>query len=102
MVLYNIIRLRLRALAGQIANLAGLPCFVRECDYEAGVTNALIRVRAGTMFTVITVNGLDIYFHRLTGKIDGVGLTAGCMQSETLSEVPSLAQRDSPHLTSHK
>lgn len=78
MVLLSIIRLRLRALWGKLFNLAGLPGFVRDCDYKAGITDAQIRVRAGEMFTVITVNGLDIYFHRLTGAIDGIGFMPDC------------------------
>jgi hypothetical protein len=41
----------------------------------------VIKVRTHELFTVITVNGLDIYFKRLTGEIDGVGFnpTSGCM-----------------------
>jgi len=78
MVLFNLLRLRLRFLVGQIFNLAGIPGLIRNCEYKAGITDAVIRVRAGEMFTVITVNGLDIYFHRLTGKIDGVGFTPDC------------------------
>lgn len=76
----NILRLRLRVLWGAICNLAGLPGFVRDCDYQAGITDAHIRVRVGEIFTVITVNGLDIYFHRLTGWIDGVGTMSHCTQ----------------------
>jgi hypothetical protein len=30
-------------------------------------------VTLGPLFTVVSVNGLDIYFDRLTGAIDGVG-----------------------------
>lgn len=74
----NLLRLRIRVVFGYLFNLAGIPGLVRSCDYEAGITDARIRVRVGEMFTVITVNELDIYFHRLTGKIDGVGLTVGC------------------------
>jgi hypothetical protein len=25
------------------------------------------------LFTVVTVNGVNVYFYRLTGRIDGVG-----------------------------
>lgn len=70
------LRLRLRVLAGKLYELAGVPGIVRDCDYTATVCDARIRVRARELFTIITVNGLDIYFHRLTGGIDGVGLGA--------------------------
>jgi hypothetical protein len=65
---------------GQLVNLAGLPGFLRECDYDAGITDANISVRVHPLFTVVRVNGLDIYFHRITGVIDGVGVsqTSGC------------------------
>jgi hypothetical protein len=25
------------------------------------------------LFTIVTVNGVDVYFHRLTGGMDGIG-----------------------------
>lgn len=76
---------------GKLANLAGFPGFVRECDYEAGVAQAHIQVRVRGLFTVVCVNGLDIYFHRLTGSIDGVGVSQACdcrAVSETESRHP--------------
>jgi len=51
------------------------PGFVKKCEYRAGVCEALISVRIHELFTVVTVNGLDIYFHRLTGSIDGIGFS---------------------------
>jgi hypothetical protein len=40
-------------------------------------------VRVRDLFTIIEVNGLEIYFHRLTGTIDGVGTTCGCKSGST-------------------
>jgi len=68
------LRLRLRVFAGKLYNLAGVPGIIRECDYGASVSDTRIKVRVGEMFTVVSVNSLDIYFHRLTGSIDGIGL----------------------------
>ncbi len=50
--------------------------------------NAAISVRTRDLFTIITVNGLDIYFHRLTGAIDGVGFSqnADCSLQESSSQ----------------
>lgn len=89
-VIYGWIRLRIRLAAGAIYNLAGIPGLVRECDYEAGVTDATIRVRVRDLFTVIEVNGLELYFHRLTGTYDGVGIMYGCRsgQAPELGPVP--------------
>lgn len=82
-------RIKLKELVGELANLAGFPGFVLECDYEAGICQAHIRVRKGCLFTVITVNGLDIYFCRLTGSIDGVGFnpTSDCMLGQVAGSI---------------
>jgi len=76
--LFKWIRFRIRLTLGIVYNLAGVPGLVCECDYEAGVTDALIKVRVHDIYTIIQVNGLDIYFHRLTGSIDGVGFMSCC------------------------
>jgi hypothetical protein len=68
-------RLKLLRLVGWVYNLAGLPGFVRDCEYTASVTKATVTVRHSSLFTVININGLDVYFTRLTGTIDGVGST---------------------------
>jgi hypothetical protein len=60
---------------GSVANLAGLPGIVRECDYHSESLGVVVKVRMNPRFTVITVNGVDVYFYRLTGGIDGVGLS---------------------------
>ena len=66
--------LQVRELIGKILNFAGFASPIRECDYGATVCKAHVVVKQHPLFTVISVNGLDIYFHRLTGEIDGVGL----------------------------
>jgi hypothetical protein len=73
-------RLWLRVLMGKVYNLAGIPGVVRDCDYSSTTYDARISVRAKELFTIINVNGLDIYFHRLTGSIDGIGFsgTSSC------------------------
>jgi|SRR3990167_2353483 len=60
-------------MTGLLLGLAGFPGFVRDCDYQAGISKDTVSVKTGPLFTVITVSGIEIYFHRLTGKIDGVG-----------------------------
>ena len=83
------IRIVVRELAGRVFHLAGIPGFVRDCEYDAGVTRAHVRVKVGKLFTVVSVNGLDIYFHRLTGAIDGVGFSpvSGCTAASTEESV---------------
>ncbi len=67
--LYSLLREQL----GKTLNVAGFPGFVRECDYESKSLDVSVRVRISPLFTVITVRGVDVYFYRVTGKIDGVG-----------------------------
>jgi hypothetical protein len=67
--------LYVRLLAGRLFNLAGVPGTVRDCDYDGSICQASISVRVGELFTKVRVNGLDVYFHRLTGKIDGIGFS---------------------------
>lgn len=69
--------------AGKVLNLAGLPGFVRECDYQGEGTGAEVRVRRADLYTVITVNGLDVYFNRLSGTIDGTGSSRNADYTDT-------------------
>lgn len=75
---------------GTVANLAGVPGIVRECDYHSEAIGATVRVRKTPGYTIITVNGVDVYFHRLTGGIDGVG-TSGL--PEGLAGMPNDPRR---------
>lgn len=88
----SMLRLRARMLLGKLYNLAGIPGIVRECEYSSSACNARISVKAKPMYTIISVNGLDVYFHRLTGAIDGVGLSAApnCTSDEVRqsTEIP--------------
>lgn len=69
--------LRLKFYAGKLLNLIGLPSPVQQSEYESRVLNAQVSVKKSELYTVVSVNGLDIYLGRLTGKIDGVGRTRG-------------------------
>jgi hypothetical protein len=56
----------------RLANALRVPGFVRITDYTTADSRITVRVRCGTAFTVISVNNVDIYFDRLSGRIDGV------------------------------
>jgi hypothetical protein len=64
----------LRQWLGWILNKLGLPGFVGDSDYSSNNLHAHVRVRRKRLFTIVSVNGLDVYFRRLTGRLDGVGL----------------------------
>ena len=58
---------------GQAFNALGMPGIVRTTDYASKAFGTRVQVRCGRFFTVVSVNGIDVYFERLTGRIDGVG-----------------------------
>ena len=75
----------LRLWAGKVLNAIGVPGVVVPGTYEAGIGEASVRITLGPLFTVVSVNGVDVYFHRLTGAIDGVGFSVatGCTPAGT-------------------
>jgi hypothetical protein len=93
--------LKLEFLTGRLVNWLGWPGFVQECDYRASAANVRVKVRKSPLYTVVTVNGMDVYFGRLTGRIDGIGLTptsdykaAETRLSGRLGETPAAAPRE--------
>jgi len=86
-------RLRLLDWAGGLANLAGMPGLVWDCSYESAATDTRVTVRRSTYFTVVTVNGVQVYFNRLSGTIDGVSRASDCRVGEMPQSVRSV---DSP------
>jgi hypothetical protein len=62
-------------LIGRVMNIIGIPGFVRDTEYRSCTCETTVRVKRGLFFTVISVNGLDVYFSRFTGSIDGVGFS---------------------------
>lgn len=60
---------------GALMNAVGIPGLVRETDYRSARLGTDVRVRRGQLFTVVSINGQEAYFRRLTGTIDGVGFT---------------------------
>jgi hypothetical protein len=78
-------RTLVRLWLGKLLVVLGVPGVLVDQSYEAVNTPARVRVHLGPLFSVVSVNGLDVYFHRLTGRIDGVGFSpAGdCRSDET-------------------
>ena len=95
--MFSWLRLRVRLLAGKVYNLAGVPGLVRDCDYEGGVAKSNISVRTKELFTIITINGLEVYFHRLTGTIDGVGARSDYKQDSSDLSSTSPTRSDLRH-----
>ena len=79
------LRLSFLTWAGRILNVAGLPGYVRAGQYQSEF--GTVRVRVSPLYTVVTVNGMDVFFYRLTGGIDGVGVNQTA--NYRAAEIPS-------------
>lgn len=64
---------RLREAIGGALNRIMVPGAVRPMVYDDPVTGDRIQVNTDSLFTVLTVNGRDYYFKRLSGRFDGTG-----------------------------
>ena len=69
------LRLRWLSFWGWLANLSGYPCIIREGEYHSPSVGVDVRVKASRLYTVVTVNDVDVYFYRLTGGYDGAGVS---------------------------
>ena len=58
---------------GGLVNSIGLPGLVRDGEYRGNMPRCHVQVRRSRAYTVISVNDVDVYFHRFTGRIDGCG-----------------------------
>ncbi len=67
-----------REIVGFLFCRAAVPGFVRDVELHDEATGNHIRIRPGVIFTVLSVNGRDYYFHRINGKFDGTG-SGGCL-----------------------
>lgn len=59
---------------GGLINALGVPGLVRDGEYRSTAPPSHVRVRCERLFTVVSVDGLDVYFRRFSGRIDGVGV----------------------------
>jgi hypothetical protein len=88
---------------GKLLNLAGYPGLVRECEYHSRALNAVVKARKLELFTIVTVNGLDVYFNRFTGTIDGVGAnpTSRCSSDASPESIDPDGLSATPHPPAH-
>ncbi len=58
---------------GRVLNRLRCPGFVRQTAYTCRTSKGVqveVMVLTAARYTVVTVNGIDVYFDRLTGEID--------------------------------
>lgn len=65
---------RLRAVVGGALNRMRAPGAVQPLAYEDPVTGDRIGVSVDSLFTVLSVNGRDYYFSRMSGEFSGTGM----------------------------
>jgi len=69
---------RLKQWFGYVLNFLHIPGFVKHIKVYDRLTNTNIEIRLDGFFTVVSINGKDFYFHRLSGEFDGSGITLAC------------------------
>lgn len=74
----TILRGRLRRLVGSLFNRVGIPGAVSDIEINDDLTGQQVSIKRDAYFTVISVNGRDYNFKRLTGKYDGTGYQMKC------------------------
>jgi hypothetical protein len=82
--------IRFQQWLGSVMNAFGAPAFIRDTDYRSRTYGTRVRVRRGNLFTVISVNGIDVYVCRFTGVIGGIGFTqaSGCIPASIRESIP--------------
>ncbi len=87
---WDIIKTRLLAMLGRMLNRRQIPGTIQPMSYDDPLTGDRITVVVNPLFTVLSVNTRDYYFHRLTGRFDGTG--TGCSANPpfdcTLDNIP--------------
>ena len=80
----DIARGRVRMFFGWCLGWLAIPVAVRDTDIQDEVTGDHASVRVGPLLTVLSVNGRDYYFERITGRFDGSGSSRGWCRSDLM------------------
>ena len=57
---------------GKLFELLGIPAVIQPFSYRAGGQD--LQLRTSERYAILSVNGVDIYFLRENGKLDGYGI----------------------------
>src|ERR1700730_3787438 len=58
---------------GKLLNWIGAPGFVRPFEYKDFNTDEMVSLRTTPRYTILSVHGRELYFHRDSGRLDGNG-----------------------------
>lgn len=67
------LRLRMDEALGRWLNRHTVPGAVQPMTYRDELTGQSVEVAVSALYTVLTINGRDYYFRRLSGRFDGTG-----------------------------
>jgi hypothetical protein len=74
---------------GTLANAVGVPGLVSNVEYRSALDGTKVSVKKGCLYTVISVNGADVYVRRFGGSIDAVTFSRiSDFKSRRLGDVP--------------
>lgn len=87
----------------KLLDCAGFPLIVRECDYRSEGLGTKVRVKKLAFSTLVSVNGVDVYFNRITGAIDGAGFSPNvcCTSDKGQLSTDFAAQLDTSAISAH-
>jgi hypothetical protein len=72
---------RVRMRIGALLNGLGVPGAIRTSPCETRL-DVPVEVRVGPLFTVVTVKNVRVFFHRISGRFDGVAIAeTDCLDS---------------------
>ena len=68
---------------GHLIDALRMPGLIQAGDYTCGFNNQRMSVRISPRYTVVTINGVEFFFLRESGRFDGTGMMS---LSPTLSD----------------
>lgn len=95
----NTLRIKAKVLIGHALNLFAAPGFIRPVEQYYRSINKTIKVEVTELFTIISIDGIDWYFYRLNGKLDGWGTSWGPnkfqgMQPPEIEAIKAMAREE--------
>jgi len=60
-------------LLGRVLQVFKAPGFVRPMEYSGEYTDQSLKIRTSPRYTILTINGLELFFLRESGRFDGIG-----------------------------
>ena len=76
--IYQVLFYRILNWLSGILNAIHYPVIIKPTQFLDVATGQQINIKAGKLFTTISIGNRDYFFHRITGKYDGSGYQLKC------------------------